>query len=78
MQRGGSRLVAVYPWVSGFLLRILRGFVSAEPRNRETWNFGTRNQEPRYTPSMRAVYVRVLVVEGAILLGLWYFGRLFT
>ena len=42
---------------------------------------GTRNQEPGtdiLLPAVKAVYIRVIALEAAIILGLWLLGRLYS
>jgi hypothetical protein len=38
-----------------------------------------KNQEPaEHDTPMTATYIRVLIVEAAIIAGLWFFGRMFS
>ena len=47
-----------------------------EPR---TWNLELWNQEPRYTSlSLSRTYLRVVLLEAAIIIALVIFGRLFS
>jgi hypothetical protein len=39
---------------------------------------GTRHEAPESDTPMTATYVRVLVFEAAILIALWFFGRMFS